>query len=170
MTLIRAARPGDAPFLPQIERSAAVLFRQIPDLAWIVEGPVQSEDRHRQMIEEGAVWVAVDTTDAPIGFLSAQRLESALHLWELSVDHDHQGRGLGRALVEVAKGWAIARGYPALTLTTFREVAWNEPFYRSLGFVSLSAGDLTEALRGLLAKEVEAGLPRDRRCAMRCLL
>jgi len=30
--------------------------------------------------------------------------------------------------------WATSQGYEAVTLTTFRDVPWNSPFYTRLGF------------------------------------
>jgi hypothetical protein len=55
----------------------------------------------------------------------------------------------------------------ALTLTTFRDVAWNGPFYQRLGFEELAAHDLSPDLAQILAHEAARGLPGDRRCAMR---
>jgi hypothetical protein len=46
-------------------------------------------------------------------------------------------------LVNAVCDWATAEGLPAVTLTTFRDVAWNGPFYAKLGFrelVDLSPG------------------------------
>ena len=45
-------------------------------------------------------------------------------LW---VDPAAQGRGVGTALLERARAWAVEHGYHAMTLTTFRDVAWNGP-------------------------------------------
>ncbi len=57
-----------------------------------------------------------------------------------------------------------------MTLTTFRELAWNERFYRKLGFETLEADALDARLLRTLAKEVACGLPAERRCAMRLTL
>ncbi len=46
-------------------------------------------------------------------------------------------------------------GYPAVTLTTFREVPWNAPFYTRLGFAMLDELTLPA---GLAAKR-EQGDP-----------
>jgi GNAT superfamily N-acetyltransferase len=164
---IRPATPQDAPFLPDIERSAGEAFRQVPDLAWIADDAVLSEERHLQLMEGGAAWVAVHAADVPVGFLSGEVLDGNLHIWELAVSSDHQQRGVGRALIARAKQWAAQRNLSAITLTTFREIPWNEPFYHSEGFRTLGSGELSQTLRGILADEVEAGLPAERRCAMR---
>jgi len=164
---IRPAEPADAPSLPDIERSAGEAFRQIPDLAWIADDAVQSEERHLQFIGGGTAWVAVDAMDVPVGFLCGELLDGNLHIWELAVANDHQRQGIGRRLLDRAKDWAARRNLVAVTLTTFRDVPWNEPFYRSEGFATLLPGELTQTLREVLASEIDAGLPAERRCAMR---
>lgn len=167
---IRLACEGDAVALPAIERSAGELFRAIADLAWVADDDDQSVERHRDLIGKGACRVAVDGSDRPVAFLSAEILGDELHIWEFAVRRDRQGRGIGRALLEEAVADARARGLAALTLTTFRDVAWNQPFYARLGFRTLDAADIGERLGNVLRREAEHGLPEARRCAMRLSL
>jgi len=101
------------------------------------------------------------------GFLAAQQAGDALHIWELSVRQDQQRKGTGRALIAQAAAFAREQGLQALTLSTFRSVAWNQPMYLRLGFTVLSPEDCDERLRGILRREIAAGLPGERRCAMR---
>lgn len=167
MTLrIRPGRRDDAPLLPAIERSAGALFRAIPDLAWIADHDVLDEDDHEDAMAEGWHWVA-DIDGALAGFLVGARIGDDLHIWELAVDAGHQRKGVGRALVETACSRARADGCASATLTTFRDVAWNEAFYRRLGFATLDDDALDAFLRGVLSQEIEGGLPAERRCAMR---
>nr|VUD35203.1 Histone acetyltransferase HPA2 [Raoultella sp. NCTC 9187] len=56
---------------------------------------------------------------------------------EIAVHQQWQGRGIGRMMLTRVADTARAMGYPALTLTTFREVPWNAPFYTRLGFCML---------------------------------
>ena len=60
---------------------------------------------------------------------------------------------------------------PAVTLTTFRDVPWNAPYYERLGFRTLAADEITPGLAAIRAHEadsrarsVAAGVhaPRDR--------
>ena len=153
-----------------IERSAGLLFREIADLAWIADEDDQTVERHRQLIAKGTSFVAVDHDDRPIAFVSAEVQNDELHIWELSVRRDRQGSGIGRTLLEKAIEAARTRRLRALTLTTFRDVAWNELFYEKLGFRTLDNEEMEERLRELLRREVERGLPEDRRCAMRLAL
>jgi hypothetical protein len=54
-----------------------------------------------------------------------------------------------------------------VTLTTFRDVPWNAPFYARLGFRILEPSAWTPGLMALLALEESRGLPRRLRVAMR---
>ena len=170
MDRIRLARPTDAELLPGVERSAGEAFLALLDLAWIAGRVVPSAEHHLATMERGPVWVAVDDGDTPLGFLSAEVVGSRLHVWELAVRRSSQRQGWGWALMERATEWARERGLSALTLTTFRDVAWNGPFYERLGFETLAPAALEPDLARLLAQEAARGLPGDRRCAMRLVL
>lgn len=166
---IRPARIEDADLLPDVERSAGALFRTIPELAWLAGDEVTSINDHRAFIACGTAWVA-DAGAGPLGFLAAERIDDDLHVWELAVHAGHQGRGVGRGLMDAAIAHARADDCAAVTLTTFRDVGWNEPFYARLGFVTLEGDTRGERLAAILDLEAENGLPRERRCAMRLTL
>jgi GNAT superfamily N-acetyltransferase len=172
MTTIRPAREDDAELLPDIEQSTGEAFRAIPELAWLADGDNASPEQHRSLIAQGACWVAVDTDDQPVGLLNAV-IENAgmegktLHIWELDVRLDWQGRGIGSALLQQAIEQARRYGLAGVTLTTFRHVAWNAPFYRKSGFRVLEADETGDRLAALLRDEAERGFPAARRCAMR---
>ncbi|KAJ5825619.1 GCN5- N-acetyltransferase [Penicillium riverlandense] len=165
---VRLAKAKDAPLLLAVERSAAQVFLQLPDLAWIANDSVQSEERHLELIERGAAWVAVTPEDIPIGFLNGKLMDQDLHIKEISVQFDYQGKGIGRKMMRAAREWAVSHGCLSITLTTFRDVPWNEGFYRSLGFTTLKSSELTTSLKNVMKEEADAGLPIERRCAM-CL-
>jgi GNAT superfamily N-acetyltransferase len=166
MITIRPARAEDAEALPRIEQSAGLAFHSIAELAWLADGDNVSVERHRALIAGGACWIAADEEDRPIGFLSAGIEGDALHVWELDVSLDRQGQGIGRALLERAVADARRRGLAAVTLTTFRAVAWNAPFYRKFGFRILEDAEIDGRLASLLSDEAEHGMASDQRCAM----
>ncbi|CAN7327749.1 MULTISPECIES: GNAT family N-acetyltransferase [Ensifer] len=168
--LIRLTREDDAPALPDIERSSGEAFRTVPELAWIADDDVQSVASHLEFVRSGLSWVAVDDRDRPLGFLCAEISDGALHIWQLAVLHERQGLGLGRALFAAAIAHARDRSLGEVTLTTFRELVWNERFYRKLGFLTLGEEELGSRLAQILAKEATNGLPAERRCAMRLSL
>ncbi|MGD9478311.1 GNAT family N-acetyltransferase [Shinella sp. G-2] len=167
---IRPAREDEVEALRRIERSAAQAFRLVEAFSWIATGEVQSATLHLDLIGRGTNWVATADGDHPVGFLSAEIAGPELHIVEISVDHLHQGFGIGRKLIAHAVGEAQARGLDAVTLTTFRTIPWNCPFYERLGFRTLDEADLSPRLTAVLDEEAAHGLARDTRCAMRLTL
>ncbi|MHC8333666.1 GNAT family N-acetyltransferase [Pseudomonas sp. LB3P25] len=167
---IRRAQPSDAIALPAIERSAAELFRCEPSLAWLADAAVTDAEQHQRAIETNEVWVTQSPDGVLIGFLSAREVANELHIQELSVRQHFQGWGAGRKLLLTAVEHARDRELYGLTLTTFRDLPWNEPFYQRLGFETLSLAQLGPRLATVLNDEVAHGLPGDRRCAMRLRL
>jgi N-acetylglutamate synthase-like GNAT family acetyltransferase len=74
------------------------------------------------------------------------------------------GKRVGRQLIACAEH-ARKLGLTSLTLTTFRDVPWNAPFYARLGFEIVT--ELTPELRQKREEEAAHGLAYDSRCAMR---
>lgn len=160
---IRPARYADLAQLPLIERSAAKTFRGSSEDA-IADDSVSPVEFYIPFQSDGLVLVAEGETGID-GFAACQACADALHLWELAVRHDAQRRGLGRGLVTATLDLARARGLPAVTLSTFREIAWNAPFYRSLGFREVET--LNDRLAVIRLREELLGLPVARRVFMR---
>jgi GNAT superfamily N-acetyltransferase len=161
---IRPAQAADLDLLPDIERSAGQAFRgTVHD--WIADDQVTPAQTYVPLAAEGLVWVAVDSAGPPVGFVACEIFQQDLHVWELAVRRERQGGGLGRALMEAARQAAAARGLSALTLTTFRTIAWNAPFYERLGFEAIAPEQTPQRLADILAVEAERGLAD--RCAMR---
>lgn len=82
----------------------------------------------------------------------------------MDVLRTHQGKGIGRGLLDTARAYAQAQGLAALSLTTFRNVPWNAPFYASFGFREWDPQDAPASIRQALAYEAAKGLSD--RCAM----
>ena len=168
-TTIRRTTDADVPGLPALERSAARAFATIPELAWIVDDDVLDEAQHRHFAAAGWSWVA-EVAGTPVGFICAEHVGDEVHVWEVAVDEAYQQQGIGSRLmgrVEIAARDAGAR---AVTLTTFSDVNWNGPFYASLGYEVIDPEAYSARLRRILELEVQAGIPGDRRCAMRLRL
>ncbi len=163
---IRTARPDDLAALPAIERAAARLFVGLGLIDHLLERTL-SLDELGQHQAAGRVWVAVGGDDRPVGFAVASVLDGAAHLEELDVHPSAARRGLGRRLVETVCAWASAQSLPAVTLSTFRDIPWNAPFYATAGFRILAGHELGLDLRAMRTREDRLGVPIDRRVVMR---
>lgn len=166
---IRQALAADAAVLPDIERSAARAFQKLSDLGWMPGSVVGSVEDHLASIARGTLWVA-EERGSVVGFLTADIAGDELHIDEFNVRLDRQGQGIGRQLIAAAVNDARSRKLEAVTLTTFRTVTWNGPFYEGAGFKVLSGRDISARLQAILDLEVEHGLPREKRCAMRMII
>ena len=162
---LRLARPQDADSMPAIELAAARLFMDDPDLSNIDFSDTWEPAELRQMIAKGHCLV-VHVHDEMAGFLVSEPFRRELHIWEIDVHPDYQGRGIGAGLIRACQVDARNCGYNAITLTTFRDLAWNAPFYRRLGFVEITDLAAYPRLNSELQEEAEAGFPLERRCAM----
>lgn len=165
---IAAARPADLPPLPAIELAAAALFVGHAPESVLTETTSQEVLRRVQSI--GQLWVAL-ADDVPVGFAHVEIIEpAAAHLYEIDVHPDHGRRGLGTRLVTAVCSWAANMGYESVTLSTFRDVPWNMPFYARLGFSVIPPEQLTPALLRIVQDETHRGLDPERRVVMRRVL
>ena len=162
---IVAARPHDINAIAAIELAAArLLTGHVPD-AMLDEVTGAHELRAAQ--GERRLWVEL-FDDRPVGFAHVTLLEpEAAHLAEIDVHPAHGRRGLGRRLVAAVCRWAERHGYAAVTLSTFRDVAWNMPFYAGLGFEEVPWTACPAALRSVVQDEARRGLDPTRRVVMR---
>lgn len=166
---LRLTEESDIALLPAIERSAAQAFRQIPALAWLADSEVISVARHHDYLETEHSLLAV-AAGQPVGFILTEPLDDALFIAEIAVHQAWQHQGIGRMLLEQVIERARQMAYPAVTLTTFREVPWNAPFYTRLGFAILDELTLPAGLAAKREQETRHGLPPETRCAMRLAL
>jgi GNAT superfamily N-acetyltransferase len=109
------------------------------------------------------LWVA-EANGRPEAFLAAHAEADRLHIDEFAVARDLQGQGLGRRMLAHVADWARARGFACLSLTTFRSVPFNGPFYASFGFREWPAEDAPPTIRQRLMHEAQEGFSD--RCAM----
>lgn len=161
----RLATPEDVPFLPNIEEVACQLFLQYEITADLPLYLTPLEDFYEAQ-KHGLLWVAtVDET--PVGFALVEMIGGLPHLEELDVLPDYGRQGIGANLVRTICDWARESGIPAITLTTFRDIPWNAPFYQKLGFRILEAGELTPSQLQIVEEEERHGLKRELRVMMR---
>jgi len=162
---IGLARRGELAALADIERAAGALL--LPYAPPSILDETTGDDVLREALAHGRLWVARDGAD-PVGFAIVCMLApDHPHLAEVDVHPDHGRRGVGTALVREACAWLRQSCHPALTLTTFRRVPWNMPFYGGLGFEEVSPADLGPELRAVVDDETARGLDPTARVVMR---
>ncbi|MBM4385628.1 MAG: GNAT family N-acetyltransferase [Deltaproteobacteria bacterium] len=151
----------------EVERAAEEIF-PLDVLPQALRGAsLTSDDEFEAARRDGLLWCALDARDRVIGYAIALWLgDRSLHLDEIDVHPAEQRRGVGRALIQSVRAHAEANGAPRLTLTTFRGVAWNMPWYERIGFVELTPSELAGELSEIFEAEVTRGLARERRVAM----
>lgn len=163
--MLRAATTDDLPALPKIERAAGELFRPLGMDLVADDDPPRPEDL-RPFVDAGRAWI-YQHTDEVVAYLIADVVDGCAHIEQVTVHPRHGHRRIGAALVEHLAGWARHRELPALTLTTYRDVPWNGPYYHARGFRWLAEDELTPGLRELRRREIERGLDRWQRGCMR---
>jgi len=166
MIRVRSARPEDGPRLREIERAAGEAFRTVGLASVADDAPPPAAELAAYAVG-GRSWVAADDADLPVAYVLVDEVDGNAHVAQISVLPGSQGEGVGRALLERVRAWAVAAGWPAMTLTTFREVPWNRPLYEHLGFVVLPDEEIGPELRTVVARESDRGLDAADRVCMR---
>jgi len=162
----RAARPDDLHVLQGIERTAGQLFRDA-GMVDVAEDPPPSLNTLTGYLLADRAWVACDSTDLPAAYLIADLIDGNLHIEQVSVHPRYARQRIGQRLIETLAQQGLAAGVPALTLTTFADVAWNAPYYRRYGFTVIDDNALSPGLRSIREREAAQGLDRWPRVCMR---
>jgi GNAT superfamily N-acetyltransferase len=153
--------------LPRIELEAASVF-PVEDLALELREECLSVSFFEKASAAGRVWVVRTLVpSAPVGFAVVTLMDGSAHLFEMDVIPAHARRGLGRVLVLKVAEWARLERFPSVTLTTFRHLPWNGPFYASLGFSEVPDAELGPELRAALVEEAKHGLDPHKRVPMK---
>lgn len=162
---ISEARPEHLACLPAVERAAAGLLAGHAPESALAE--TTSPEAFAKAQRDGHLWVVL-ADETPVGLAHVERIEpDSVHLEEIDVHPAHGRRGLGTLLLLHVCRWAAVHGYESVTLTTFRDLPWNMPFYARLGFAVVPRQDLSPALRCVVEDEDRRGLDASRRVVMR---
>jgi GNAT superfamily N-acetyltransferase len=143
---VRPAEPSEFDHLRRIEMASDRLLEEFGI------GPFVVDESGNHLRAAAAVFVAGEPA---VGFVCLELVDGNAHVDQLSVLPEYGRRGIGRALLETAIGWAASCGYDGLTLTTYRDVPFNAPFYRTLGFEELT--ELGPGLAAIRTHERELG-------------
>jgi ribosomal protein S18 acetylase RimI-like enzyme len=150
---VRPARAADLTQIAVIENAGGPQFQEYfgDAIEPILLSPAL--DGRQRAAEPGFLLVA---GEPPVGFVHVLLIDGHAHLEQLSVLPEHQRQGIGAALARAAMDEARAQGFDRLSLCTYRDVPWNGPFYRRVGFTEVS--DLAPYERRLRDRERELGL------------
>ncbi|WP_210206688.1 GNAT family N-acetyltransferase [Rhodoplanes serenus] len=162
-------RPGVASDIDQlrtIEAGAATRFLATRFAAVAGDEPTPAAVL-AERIAARRLFVATDPEVGAIGFVMARPVDGQGYIEELDVLPAQAGRRIGAALIERIAALAAEQGWPALLLSTFRDVPWNAPYYRRLGFVVLEEAALSPALREIRCRHIAKGLDESARVFMR---
>jgi GNAT superfamily N-acetyltransferase len=140
--VIRLARPDEVDAIREVEHRAGERYRTV-GLGLVADSDGSPPEVVAEFIEGGRAWV-FDEGAGPIGFVLASAIDGCAHIEQVSALP--RGRGIGAALIRQVEAWAISEGLPALTLSTFRDVPWNAPYYECLGFSEFQPGPQLAAL------------------------
>jgi GNAT superfamily N-acetyltransferase len=164
--VVRPARADDLEYLPDIERAAGELFRQI-GMAAVADDDLPTVEELAVFQQDGRAWVVTDDADQPVGYALVDVVDGCAHVEQVSIQPRYARQGLGKRLVNTVEQWARRSGLRAMTLTTFTDVPWNAPYYKRLGWHVLNPSDLTPGLVRIREHEAARGLDRWPRVAMR---
>ncbi len=163
---LRRGEVEDAVACARIEAECALQFADSPQ-PWVADRPPPPPAEHAEAASLRRLEIAeIHGVVAGFAILLPDPASGTLHLAELDVAPRFQRRGLARALVGRAMQRVAERGLAALTLTTFRNVAWNAPLYRRLGFEELPRAAWTAPCRHETEGMAARGLPTIDRVAM----
>ena len=170
---MRSAELSDIPHLPRIERAAGTIYQDyLVDLGLTREffERVTPLDYLYGAHHHGRLWVAELDNGILVGFaLVAIRGESA-HIDELNVLPEYTRRGIGSALVRTVCIWASSVALSSVTVSTFKNIPWNAPFYQRLGFQVVEPQTLSSAHAELVDLETRRGLHQAPRVIMSHIL
>lgn len=164
--VIRTGTEADIDPIRRVEVAAGRLFAGI-GMESIADDEPPTIGELTAHCEDDTLWVAVAEDNTVAGYAMASVVDGQGHLDQVSVVPEQGRRGIGRALVERVITWAVGRGYASVTLTTFRDVEWNGPYYERLGFLTVDDSKLGPELAELRRRETADGLDVAPRVVMR---
>lgn len=163
---IRPGRIEDGPACVALEQAAGAMFRDSPHPE-IADHPVTdpatfatpaAEERLLVVVAPPALGKGEELVVAAAILALAERDGGRdAHLAEFDVLPAHQGRGVGARLLDACADWGRARGAARMTLTTYRDVPWNQPYYERRGFREIPEADGNAETAHELALGIEEG-------------
>ena len=162
----RFAAPHDASAIRAIEFDAGQRFVSV-GMAGIADAEPMEPALVERKIAAREIIVAVNADAACVGFVVFELQPTRVYVQELDVLTSHAGQRIGAALIEQVAQLARAQHITQLVLSTFRDVPWNAPYYRRLGFHDIEEAELDAALIARRDAHIARGLDESKRVFMR---
>jgi GNAT superfamily N-acetyltransferase len=162
---ITPADLGHIQEISALEDSAGKAFIEI-GMAWVDAMPAATSEDLEEPIKKGNILVAKQASSL-IGFIHMGEMDENGHIFEVSVGLEAQGTGIGRKLLAAGEKWATTKGFSAITLTTFKNVRFNAPWYQKCGFDIITPDRYDNPVLYITLKNEQEGiLGRSERVAM----
>jgi GNAT superfamily N-acetyltransferase len=161
----RFAALHDAHAIREIEFEAGRRFLSV-DMAGIAAAAPMELALVQRKIGMGEIIVAADSDETCVGFVMFEPQPARIYIQELDVLTTHAGRRIGAALIEQVERLARERQLTELVLSTYREVPWNAPYYRRLGFRDIDPAEFDAALIERRNAHIARGLDESKRVFM----
>jgi GNAT superfamily N-acetyltransferase len=133
--IIRQASSSDALSVERIVRAAYAKY-----VARIGKPPGPMNDDYAARIAQQAVWLLIASGEIA-GILVLLEEDDHLLLDNVAVDPRHQGKGIGRALIDFAEQEARRRGHAEIRLYTHQAMHENIVLYPRLGYEETGRGE-----------------------------
>ena len=164
---VRFARPDELDALSAIEVAADAAFATTPYAELVAGYPTTPREAFSDAQDRWALLVAVGEDDRPVGFAHCKPVgRGTLYVAQLSVHPEHAGHRLAARMLDRAAAFHGPRGVARLTLTTFRDVPWNAPYYGRIGFREVPDLSTEVFLGRQIDEQVRSGFARETRVAM----
>jgi GNAT superfamily N-acetyltransferase len=133
--IIRPASSADRLTVERIVRAAYTRY-----IARIGKPPGPMRDDYAQRIADQAVWVLIACGEIA-GIVVLLEEHGHLLLDNVAVEPRHQGKGIGRSLIEFAEQEARRRGHTEIRLYTHQAMHENIALYARLGYEETGRGE-----------------------------
>ncbi len=110
--------------------------------------------------------VVADVDGDVAAFVMFRPVADSLYIEQIDVLPAFERRRIGASLIDATADQARATGLSRLTLSTFRDVPWNAPYYRRLGFIDIDDKKLAPDLLEIRREHLARGLDESQRVFM----
>ncbi len=165
---IRLMHSGEEERLLQIDIEATVLFATVEDrkIAGLARCPPATLEQFAEILNGCLVHVVTDIRGQPCGFVAADTLDDNVYIRQLSVVPQATRKGLGSALLQTVIADGRKQGLSKCMLSTFRNVAFNDAFYRTQGFVELPLVHASNRVADRFMTEIPENIDPEQRLLM----